>query len=282
MNLGEREIMMTRNLILIGVVMAMLFTANPTQAEICEIVNGSFESDGKIDNIITQDPNGWIAEIPSGGKFTAKMDASWSTDGNWSLNISSQWFTPFAAGDMAKVSQQISLEDVNEITFDVRLETYTGAKWDPNDATVFMMIDDDLVWEPNNAVPDLRGVYEQSYAVEDKYRDGNLHTLSIGLRINVDMPNGFFEFYRTWWDNIECGLFCNGGGFLAGDFNRDCYVDISDMKLMAELWLAERPVSDRFNLITDDDTDPNDIVNFFDFSIFADNWLFSSYLQEQQ
>jgi len=274
--------MMAGKFTLIGIMMAMLFAANPTQAEICEIVNGSFESDGKIDNIITQDPNGWIAEIPP-GQFNAKTDASWSTDGNFSLNISSQWFTPFAAGDTAKVSQQISLVDVNEIKFDLKLNTYTGLGWDPNDATAVVMMDDDIVWEPNSVVPDLRGDYlDQSFAVEDKYRDGSLHTLSFGLVINVDAANGFVEFYRTWWDNIECGLFCNGGGFLAGDFNRDCYVDISDMKLMAELWLAELPVSDRFNLITDDDTDPNDIVNFFDFSIFADNWLFSSYLQEQQ
>ncbi len=283
LNLGEREKMMTRNLILIGIVTAMLLIANLTLAGSCEIVNGSFEADGRIDNVAQQDPNGWIAEIPSEGQFTAKTDASWSTEGNWSLNISSQWFITFAAGDMAKVSQQISLTDIDEIIFDVRLNTYTGAKWDPNIATVFIMIDDDLVWEPNNTVSNLSGEYlDQSYAVEDKYRDGNLHTLSFGLRINVDAPNGFFEFYRTWWDNIECGLFCNGGGFLDGDFNRDCYVDISDIKLMAELWLAELPASDRFNLASDDDVDAIGFVNFLDFSVFADNWLFSSFLEEQQ
>ena len=275
--------MMTRNLILIGVVTAMLFTANQTQAGTCEIVNGSFEADGLINNIIQQDPNGWVAEIPSDGKFTAKTDASWSTDGNWSLNIASQWFIAFAAGDMAKLSQQIYLDDVNEITFDVRLNTYTGARWDPNNATVFLMIDDDVVWEPNNAVPSLSGLYlGQSYAVEDEYRDGDLHTLSFGLMINVDAPGGFFEFYRSWWDNIECSLFCNGGGFLPGDFNRDCYVNITDMKLMADFWLAELPVYDRFNLVSDDDVDETGFVNFLDFSVFADNWLFSSYLEQQQ
>ena len=274
--------MMARNLILIGVVTAMLFTANLTKAGTCEIVNGGFEADGRIDNLAQQDPNGWVAEIPS-GQFTAKTDASWSTEGSWSLSISSQWFITFAAGDMAKVSQQISLTDVNEITFDVRLNTYTGTKWDPNNATVFVMIDDEVVWEPNNAVPNLSGEYlDQSYAVEDKYRDGNLHTLSFGLIINVDEPNGFFEFYRAWWDNIDCGLFCNGGGYLPGDFNRDCYVDISDMKLMADFWLTELPVSDLFNLISNDDMDPNDVVNFLDFSAFANNWLFSSYQEEQQ
>ena len=274
--------MMTRNLILIGVVTAMLLTANSTLAWTCDIINGSFEADGRIDNIAQQDPNGWVAEIPSDGKFTAKTDSSWSTEGNWSLNISSQWFITFTAGDMAKVSQQISLTDIDEIKFDVKLDTYLG-DWDPNIATVFVMMDDDIVWEPNSTDSDLRGVYlDQSYAVEDKYRDGNLHTLSFGLIINVDAPNGFFEFYRSWWDNITCGLFCNGGGILPGDFNRDCYVNISDMKLMAGLWLAELPASDPFNLASGDDIDAIGFVNFLDFSVFADNWLFSSYLQQEQ
>ena len=274
--------MMTRNLILIGVVTAMLLTANSTLAWTCDIINGSFEADGRIDNIAQQDPNGWVAEIPSDGKFTAKTDSSWSTEGNWSMNISSQWFITFTAGDMAKVSQQISLTDIDEIKFDVKLDTYLG-DWDPNIATVFVMMDDDIVWEPNSTDSDLRGVYlDQSYAVEDKYRDGNLHTLSFGLIINVDAPNGFFEFYRSWWDNITCGLFCNGGGILPGDFNRDCYVNISDMKLMAGLWLAELPASDPFNLASGDDIDAIGFVNFLDFSVFADNWLLSSYLQEEQ
>ena len=274
--------MMTRNLILIGVVTVMLLTTNSTLAWTCDIINGSFEADGRIDNIAQQDPNGWVAEIPSDGKFTAKTDSSWSTEGNWSLNISSQWFITFTAGDMAKVSQQISLTDIDEIKFDVKLDTYLG-DWDPNIATVFVMMDDDIVWEPNSTDSDLRGVYlDQSYAVEDKYRDGNLHTLSFGLIINVDAPNGFFEFYRSWWDNITCGLFCNGGGILPGDFNRDCYVNISDMKLMAGLWLAELPASDPFNLASGDDIDAIGFVNFLDFSVFADNWLLSSYLQEEQ
>ena len=274
--------MMAGKFTLIGVMMVMLFAANPTQAEICEIVNSSFEDDGPIDDITKQDPNGWTANVPS-GQFITKTDASWSTDGNFSLNISSQWFTPFAAGDTAKVSQQVYLADVNEIKFDLKLNTYTGLGWDPNDATAVVMMDDDIVWEPNSVVPDLRGDYlDQSFAVDDKYRDGSLHTLSIRLKINVDTPNGFFEFYRVWWDSIECSFFCNGGGFLAGDFNRDCYIDISDLELVADLWLAELPANDQYNLISDDDTDPNDIVNFFDFSILADNWLLSSYPVEQE
>ncbi|MBN2181394.1 MAG: hypothetical protein JW715_05735 [Sedimentisphaerales bacterium] len=273
---------MTRNLIVIGAMMAMLLAANPTQADICEIVNGSFEDNGRINNLADQDPNGWIAEIPP-GQFTAKTDASWSTDGSFSLNIASQWFQAFTAGDTAKVSQQICLADVDEIKFDMKLETYTGAKWNPNDVTVFVMIDDNIVWEPNNAVPDIRGIHlEQVYEVEDQYRADELHTISFGLMVNVDTASGFFEFYRAWWDNIESVLICNGGGVLAGDFNRDCYVDMNDLKLAADVWLAEVPASDRYNLNQDDDTETNGIVNFMDFSILAGNWLLNSYPQEQQ
>ena len=274
--------MMAGKFTVIGVMMVMLLAANPTQAEICEVVNGSFEDDGPIDDITKQDPNGWSANVPA-GQFTAKTDASWSTDGNFSLNIVSRWYTAFTAGDMATVSQQITLNDVNEIKFDVRLNTYAGSKWDPNDITAIVMIDDRIVWEPNNTATDIRDVYlDQVYAVEDKYRDDNLHTLSLGLRVNMDMPGGFPDFYRSWWDSVECTFLCSGGGLLAGDFNRDCYVDIKDLELAAEVWLAVVPSDDPYNLFRDEELDPYGVVDFFDFSILADNWLLSSYLEEQQ
>lgn len=271
--------MMIRNMILIGVIMAMLFATNPTQAFICEIINGSFEADGLINDITRQDPNGWIVSVPTDTvKFTAKTDNSWKTDGNYSLFISSQWFTAFAAGDMATVSQQVYLTDVNEIKFDLKLDTYTGLAWDSTDATAVVMIDDEVVWEPNNADPDLRGQYDQSFKIDSKYKDDNPHTLSLGLRINVDTENGFFEFYRAWWDSIECtNIICDGGGLLDGDFNQDCYVDIYDLQLAADVWLAEVPASDIYNLYKGDDIDNNGIVNFLDFSILAGNWLLNSY-----
>jgi len=271
--------MMNRNLIFIGVIMALLLTCNPTQAGV--IVNGSFEDDGPIDDITKHDPNGWTANVPS-GKFTAKTDASWSTDGNFSLNIVSRWYTAFSAGDMAAVSQQVLLNDVNEIRFDVRLNTYAASAWDPNDVTAIVMIDDDIVWEPNNTRADIRGVYlDQVYAVENKYRDGEMHALSLGLRISRDIPAGLPDFYRSWWDSVECTFFCGGGGLLAGDFNRDCRVDVKDLELAADAWLAVVPFDDRYNLFKDDGLEPYGIVDFFDFSILAGNWLLNSYPQEQ-
>ncbi len=280
--LMEKEKIMMRNLIAIGATMAMMSAACWAQAGVCEILNGSFEDDGPIDDIIAQEPNGWDVNVPS-GKFTGKTDASWSTDGNFSLFFSSQWFKAFAAGDAAIVSQDVFLKDVNEITFDLKLDTYSGLGWDPNNATAVVLIDDEIVWEPNSASSDIRGVYTgQSYAVEGKYRDENPHKLSFGLRINIDTEDGFFEFYRVWWDSIDCVIYCGGGGLLAGDFNRDCYVDVNDLEQASDVWLLEVDSNDEHNLFRDDDLAGFGTINFFDLAILADNWLGSSYKEQQE
>ncbi len=263
---------MTRNLIVIGATMVMLLAANLTQADVCEIVNGSFEDDGPINDITKQDPNGWLVSVPS-GKFTGKTDASWSTDGSFSMFLFSQWFTAFTAGDVAEVFQRVNLTDVNEIKFDLKLGTYSGLEWDPNNATAVILIDDEVVWEPNDSGSDIRGEYlGQSYAVEDKYRDGNMHVLSFGLMVNVDTQEGFFEFYRVWWDSIDCTVYCGGGGLLAGDFNRDCHVDINDLVLAADVWLDGVDPYDKRNLFRDDNLDGYGTINFSDFAVYAGEW----------
>ena len=271
-----------RILITIWAMMTVLFAAGWAQADVCEIINGSFEDDGPVDDITKQEPNGWDVNVPS-GKFTGKTEASWSTDGRFSLFLSSQWFKAFTAGQMAVVSQDVFLDDVNEITFDLKLDTYTGYRWDPNNATAVMMIDDGIVWEPNRASSDIRGEYiGQSYAVEDKYRDGNPHKISFGLRINIDTAAGFFEFYRVRWDSIECVIVCDGGGLLAGDFNRDCYVDVNDLQQVADVWLFEVDSGDKHNLYREDDLAGFGTINFFDLAILADNWLLSSFMEQQE
>ena len=273
---------MMRNFIAVGAVMSMLLAAGWVNAGVCEIVNGSFEDDGTIDDITAQEPNGWEPNIPS-GKFTASIDASWSTNGSFSLFLSSIWFKAFDANDAAIVSQDVFLDDVNEITFDLKMDTYTGQAWDPNIATALMMIDDQIVWEPNSARADIRGEYiDQSYTVQDKFRDGNPHKLSIGLRINVDTQSGFFEFYRLRWDSINCVIFCDGGGLLPGDFNRNCLVDAGDLQQVADVWLLEVESGDKYNLFRDDDLDGIGTINFYDLAILADNWLLTSYIEQQE
>jgi len=219
--------------------------------------------------------------VPS-GQFTGKTETSWSTDGRFSLVLSSQWFTAFDANDAAIISQDVFLDDVNEITFDLKLNTWSGLGWDPNIATAVVMIDDEIVWEPNSASSDIRGEYTgQSYTVEDKYKDENPHKLSFGLRINIGTEDGFSEFYRVWWDSIDCGIYCGGGGLLAGDFNRDCLVDMNDLQQVSDIWLLEVDSDDEHNLFRDDDLAGYGTINFFDLAILADNWLGSSYKEEQ-
>jgi len=271
-----------RNLIAVGAMMSMLLATGWVNAEVCEIVNGSFEDDGPINDITAREPNGWEPNVPS-GKFTASIDASWSTDGQFSLFLSSVWFKAFDANDTAIVSQDVFLNDVNEITFDLKLDTYTVHAWDPNIATTLMMIDDQIVWEPNSASADIKGEYlGQSYAVQDKYRDGNPHKLSVGLKINIDKQSGFVEFYRVWWDSIDCVLYCDGGGLLAGDFNRDCLVDTDDLQQVADVWLFEVESEDVLNLYRDDDLAGIGTINFYDLAILADNWLLTSFIEQQE
>ena len=260
----------------------MLFAAGSANAEVCEIVNGSFEDDGTISDVMAQEPNGWEPNVPS-GKFTSSIDATWSTAGRFSLVIYSQWFTAFDANDVAMVSQDVFLDDVNEITFDLKLDTYSGLGWDPNNATAVVMIDDEIVWEPNSAKADIRGEYiGQSYAVQDKFRDGNPHKLSLGLRVNIDTQSGFSDFYLVRWDSIDCVIFCDGGGLLPGDFNRDCRVDASDLQQAADVWLLEVEPGNKYNLFRDDDLGGIGTINFFDLAILADNWLLTSYIEQQE
>jgi hypothetical protein len=274
--------MMIRNFIAVGAIMSVLLAAGWANAEVCEIFNGSFEDDGPINDIKAREPNGWEPNVPS-GKFTASIDASWSMDGQFSLFLSSIWFKAFDANDAAIVSQDVFLGDVNEITFDLKLDTYTGHAWDPNIATAVVMIDDQIVWELNSATADIRGEYiDQSYAVQDKFRDGNPHKLSLGLKINVDTQNGFIEYYRLRWDSIDCVIFCDGGGLLAGDFDRNCLVDAGDLQQVADIWLLEVESADKYNLFRDDDLDGIGTINFYDLAILADNWLLTSYIEQQE
>jgi len=321
---------MAKSLVVVGVTMVMLSVGNWVQADICEIVNGSFESDGPINDIVIHEPNGWDVNVPA-DKFGGEIDARWSTNGSFSLAVFSKWFTTFAADDMAAVSQQINLTDANEIKFDLKLDTSLGTEWDPNRCTAIVMIDDDVVWESNNAGSDVRGQYlDQTYTVENKYRDQALHKLSFGLRVNV--AETLFDYYIARWDSIDCTSFPEGRGFLRGDINRDYYVDTSDLNLVVDAWLDKVPLDHTYNLFRGDDVvvgygtinlldfavfagiwernssdlsmfaekwlnnvDPNDqynlfagdnvapggIINFFEFAILADNWMSSSYEQNQ-
>lgn len=274
-----------RKVKIIGVTIVVLLAGSWARAEVCGIVNGSFEDDGYIADITVTEPNGWNVNMPV-GKFRGYVYTDWATDPydpnnpgpNYSLTLYSQSFMTFAAGDMATVSQQMDLTDVDEVVFDLMLDK--NKSWDPNVCTAVLLIDDDLVWESNSVGSDVRDEYlDQAYTVEGKFKDGSPHKLSLGLRVNV--AGMLFDRYYTYWDFFECVSYCDGNGLLDGDFNRDCYVDANDLELMADVWLDEVGRYDRYNLFRSDEIDPNGIVNFLDFAIFAYNWLGSSYEQGQ-
>ncbi len=246
-------------------------------AEDCNIVNGSFEDDGYIADIIVTEPNEWDVNVPA-DKFAGYVFRDWVTEGLYNLTIHS-WRATFEPGDVAKVSQQMELSDVNEIIFDLRLDT-DRLPWDPNVFKAVLLIDSDVVWDSNSASSDIRGEYlNLRYEVGDKYRAPGLHELSLGLK--SDAGGMLWERYYTNWDFIRCTLYCGGGSLLTGDFNHDCFVDVNDLQLMADFWLAEVEPYSRYNLSGIDDGDPNGIVNVFDYAIFADDWLGSSLVQEQ-
>jgi hypothetical protein len=258
--------------------MVALLATNPAlslsnglaQASVCQIVNGSFEDDDWISNIAVKDPNGWTANVPA-DKFRGYVSSDWRTDGSYNLTLYSEFWQTFSPADMATVSQQIPLADVNEIRFDLKLDTYAFSPWDPNICTAVLLIDDEVVWQSNTIGKDVRGEYrDQAYTVGEKYKTPGLHKLSLGIRVNVEEQ--LWDRYITNWDSIECTLYCGGGGLLAGDFNRDCYVDVNDLKLLAEAWLGQIDPYDRRNLFRGDDVEGYGTINFFDFAAYANIW----------
>jgi len=253
-----------------GVMMVVLLAVNSAQADVCQIVNGSFEDDDWIADIAVKDPNGWTANVPA-DRFHGYVSSDWRTDGSYNLTLYSEFYQTFAPGDMATVSQQLYLADVNEIRFDLKLETYAFSPWDPNKCTAVVLIDDEVVWESKSVGTDVRGEYRnQATTVGEKYKTTGLHKLSLGIRVNV--AEQLWDRYITHWDSIRCTLYCGGGGLLAGDLNHDCYVDMNDLKLLADAWLREVDAYDRLNPFRGDDVEGYGTINFLDFAAYASIW----------
>jgi hypothetical protein len=89
--------------------------------------------------------------------------------------------------------------------------------------------------------------------------------------MTYDLP--LYEQYFTDWDNFDCTVFCNGGGLLSGDVNRDCYVDILDLQSLADIWLAPVDPQDGRNLSNVDDQEGFATIDFFDFALYGGEWV---------
>ena len=99
--------------------------------------------------------------------------------------------------------------------------------------------------------------------------------MSLCLRVNVNESS--ITKYMARWDSVRFDIYCEGFGYRPGDFNQDCFVDMNDLKLLAEQWLAEPPAH-KYDLFEDS----NNIVNFRDFAVFADNWATDSFSYQQE
>ena len=261
-------------------VMVMLLLANKTEAGGSVVVNSSFEYDERVINPITEEntPERWddvnIPEDLFGGYV---YDGGWSTDGYYSLTLFSRPYKTFASGDMAMISQRVYLADVNEISFDLKLEAYPSSQvWDPSKRSALVLIDDIVVWDSDNLEPNESGEYIDVFVDVNGYE--NSHKLSLGIKADTN-ESSIIE-YLARWDIVRFDAHCWGDGYLRADLTgpdgrRDCYVDEFDLKLLAENWLEENPAY-RYDLFEDG------IVNFPDYTIFADNWLRNSYGQEDE
>jgi hypothetical protein len=260
---------MERTVVIAMVIMIALLSSHSARAGECVVFNGSFENDGRMDSVTPLSaPERWSdVDIPQGLFGGYIYDKIWSTEDDYCLTLFSESYMTFTSIDRAVISQQVYLQDVNEIIFDVKLETgHVSDPWDPSRRTAALLMDDEVVWESNSVGSDVRGEYlDQTYIVDANYKDGWPHKLSLCLRSNVNEQP--IIRYMARWDFVRFDIYCEGFGYRPGDFNRDCFVDMNDLKLLADQWLAELSAN-TYDLFEDADN----IVNFRDFSVFADKW----------
>jgi len=247
----------------------MLLLAHWAQGGVSMVRNGSFENDGVINPITEEGPPQYWCDVNIPDRFGGKVNTDWWThsyndgDGN-SLTLYSRSNQDFTAGDMVMVSQQVYLTGVNEIIFDIELSgTHSLFPWDSENFSAVLQLDGNDVWD-SNELPD--GDAEYTIEVNDiDINDADLHTLSLVMRANRDETH-YFQ-YQVRWDFVKFDTHCGGFGYLPEDLNRDCYVDILDLEMLAGQWLAEEPAYN-CDLFADDEG----IVDLRDFAIFASYW----------
>jgi len=251
--------------IVVGAAIVMVLAGNSTQAGVSLVMNGSFESDGIINDIAVKAPRRWCdVNVPS-DKFGGWVSTDWKTHGTYSLSLYSG-FASFTSGDTATVSQQVYLADVNQIIFDLRVATIAGYPWDPSKRSALLLIDGNVIWDSGDHVPDGNSEYRnQTVNVNEIYKDADPHTLSLALRANMSEMQWFFQ-YLARWDFVKFDTHCGGFGHLSEDLNHDCYVDMLDLKVFAGQWL-------KVDAKGEYDLYPDGIINFGGFARLANKWM---------
>ena len=254
--------------------MGLVIFVNPVYGDVSLIRNGSFESNGVINNITVQVPDNWCdVDLPV-EKFAGSVDTDWSTHGYgeeyYSLTLSTKPFVTFEEGDMATVSQQVYLTDVSQIIFDLELTgTHSSFPWDPEKWSGLLLIDGARVWDSNELGPDAEGEYfDMAVDVNEIYRDSNSHTLSLVIRANNSEMH--LTPYLVRWDFLKFDTYCGGFGYLPEDLNYDCFVDFRDFAMLASVWMSDNPQW-KYDLYEDGVIDNNDLM------LLTAGWLDCSY-----
>lgn len=256
-------------ILIITMTMVMLLADNSAQAGVSVVLNGSFENNGSIPDITAKAPQRWCDVNLPAGKFGGWVGTVWSTHADCSLTLYSKANSTFDVNDTATVSQQVYLKDVNQIIFDIELNTDwpDDVDWDPDKFSAVVMIDGNSVWDSNDLELSGNGQYAGEVNGID-INDANLHTLSLGIRANTTASTPYYISYLVRWDFVKFDTHCGGFGYLPEDISRDCYVNEFDLEMLAGQWLAEKP-AEKYDLFEDD----RDTVNFKDYAILADSWL---------
>jgi hypothetical protein len=256
--------------------MGLVKFVNPVYGGVSLIRNGSFESNGVISDITAEAPENWCAvDIPA-DKFNGWVDTDWSTHGYSgdynSLTLSSAIFVPLAAGDMAKVSQEVYLADVNQIIFDLKLGRVGGGEWAPGSHVAVVQIDGNDIWDSNGLELDEENEYEGQIIIDANafatYKDANSHSLTLGMRIKAG--GTYYYDYAVQWDFLKFDAYCGGFGYLPGDFNYDCFVDFRDFAMLGDVWMSGNQEW-KYDLAEDGVIDNNDL------RLFTAGWLDCSY-----
>ena len=231
-------------------------------AEVSLIRNGSFEMDGQISDITAYHPTNWKdVNIPV-SKFSGFVNNYWATDGNWSLELSTEDYVDFQPGNSATVAQCVFFSDVNRIACDLELDreyAELGLNWDSKQFSAIITIDGNTIRDSNLAGLNQNGEYH--IEVNDINVVPGSHLLGIGIRSNTSATQ--YYYYVARWDSIR---FVTSGGtkvYPPVDFNRDCIVDLYDLQTFANDWLKPDGLdlnNDGFN-------------NFADYAIFANYWM---------
>jgi len=245
----------------------LVFFAGRAQAQVSVVMNGSFENDGVVSDVSAGLPERWEMVDVAEGQFAGWIDEDWSTHGRYSMTLYSRPTGMFEAGDVCRVSQQVYLQDVEEIIFDIRLDTdWSGIAWSNEKRSAQVLLDGQVLWDSVLLGPDADGEY--SVVVDGiDVNDANEHTLSLAMRANVSEAKPYVA-YIAQWDFVKFDTHCGGFGYLPQDLSRDCYVDMTDLKLLAARWLstsADYP----YDLAPD----VEGCVNLADFTVFSDRWL---------